>query len=48
MERAKEADSNLETEKYYFAAHLSTWPEYHDLGGAFDEQAEDFLSEPGQ
>ncbi|SMF40870.1 MULTISPECIES: hypothetical protein [unclassified Pseudomonas] len=48
MVRAKEADSNLETEKYYFAAHLSTWPEYHELGGAFDEQAEDFLSEYAQ
>ncbi|MBI6853568.1 hypothetical protein YA0002_12395, partial [Pseudomonas cichorii] len=48
MVRAKKADSNFETEKYYFAAHLSTWPEYHELGGAFDEHAEDLLSEYAQ
>lgn len=48
MARAKEADSNFETEKYYFAAHLSTWPEYHELGGAFDDQMEGFLSEYAQ
>ncbi len=48
MVRAKEVDSNLETEKYYFAAHLITWPEYHELGGIFDEQTEDFLSECAQ
>lgn len=48
MVRAKQADSNFETEKYYFAGHLSTWPEYHELGGAFDEQTGDFFSECAQ
>jgi|GEM_PF-2104321 len=45
IERAKLADSEFETAKYYFAAHLSEWSEYHELGSLLEPKVSAMTSE---
>lgn len=45
IERAKLADSEFETAKYYFSAHLSQWPEYHEVNPPLEGQVSAMTAE---